>query len=43
MVAWRGKQGMGAGEVELQKLVNQEARALMGCFRTTNPGALMAE
>jgi len=31
------------GEAELQKLVNQEAHAVTGCFRTTNLGALTAE
>ena len=38
-----GRQGMREGEEELQKLVNQEARSVTGCFRTTNLGALMAE
>jgi len=38
-----GKQGIRGGEEELQKLVSQEARAVTGCFRTTNLGALMAE
>jgi len=38
-----GKQGMRGGEDELQKLVGQEARAVTGCFRTTNRGAHMAE
>jgi len=37
-----GKQGMRGGEDELQKLVGQEARAVTGCFRATNRGALMA-
>jgi len=28
---------------EIQKLVNQEARAVTGCFRTTNAGVLALE
>ena len=42
---WKGDyvQGsIGRGE-ELQRLVNQEARATTGCFRTTNRGALSME
>jgi hypothetical protein len=35
--------GMAGGVEELQKLVNREARAVTGCFRTTNTGALSAE
>jgi len=38
-----GKQGMARGAAELQKLVNQEARTVTGCFRTTNRGALTME
>ena len=34
---------MKGGEVERQKLVNQEACAVRWCFRTTNLGALMVE
>jgi hypothetical protein len=34
---------MAGGVEELQKLVNREARAVIGCFRTTNMGALTAE
>jgi len=34
---------MKGSEIELQKLVSQEARAVTGCFRTSNLGALMAE
>jgi len=34
---------MSSGAGELQKLVNQEARAVTGCFRTTNLGALAME
>jgi hypothetical protein len=42
---WKGAtgRGMGGGVEELQKLVNREARAITGCFRTTNMGALTAE
>ena len=42
---WKGagKQGMTGGAEELQKLVNQEARAVTACFRTTNLGALAME
>jgi ribonuclease HI len=42
---WKGegKPGMRSGVGELQKLVNQEARAVTGCFRTTNLGALAME
>jgi len=42
---WKGEgnRGMGGPEAELQKLVNQQARAVTGCYRTTNLGALMAE
>jgi len=38
-----GKQGMVEGAAELQKLVNLEARAVTGCFRITNQGALSCE
>jgi len=34
---------MSSGAGELQKLVNHEARAVTGCFRTTNLGALAME
>ena len=41
---WKGKDGGTAGLAdELQVLVNQEARATTGCFRTTNQGALAME
>jgi ribonuclease HI len=42
---WKGAtgRGMAGGVEELQKLVNREARAVTGCFRTTNMGALSAE
>jgi len=39
----KGKPGMSSGAGELQKLVNQEARAVTGRFRTTNLGALAME
>jgi len=44
-LCWKGegKPGMSGGAGELQKLVNQEARAVTGCFRTTNLGALTME
>jgi len=38
-----GEPGMVGAEEELQKMVSQQARAVTGCFRTTNLGALMAE
>ena len=38
-----GKQGMVGGAAELQKLVKLEARAVTGCFRTTNQAALANE
>jgi len=34
---------MRSGAEELQKLVNQEARAVTGCFQTTNLGTLAME
>jgi len=42
---WKGDLAQGAiGRAnELQRLVNQEARATTGCFRTTNQGALSME
>jgi hypothetical protein len=42
---WKGEgaRGMVGGTDELQKLINREARAITGCFRTTNMGALTAE
>jgi len=42
---WKGegKPGMSSGAGELQKLVNQEARAVTGTSRTTNLGALAME
>jgi len=44
-LCWKGerKMGMSSGAGELQKLVNQEARTVTGCFRTTNLGALAME
>jgi len=39
----QGEQGMRGPEDDMQNLVSQEARAVTGCFRTTNLGALMAE
>jgi hypothetical protein len=44
-VWWQGEggQGMASGAAELQKLVNLEARAVTGCFQTTNQGALASE
>ena len=40
---WKiSRQSKGRAE-EIQKLVNQEARAVTGCFRTTNTGVLAIE
>ena len=40
---WKiGRQAKGRAN-EIQKLVNQEARAVTGCFRTTNAGVLALE
>jgi hypothetical protein len=38
-----GNRGTEDGAEKLQKLVNQEARAVTGCFWRTNSGALVAE
>jgi len=42
---WKGtgNHGTRGGADDLQKLVHQEARAVTGCFRTANLGALMSE
>jgi len=42
---WKGegKQVMVGGATELQKLINQEGRAVTACFQTTNLGALAME
>jgi hypothetical protein len=42
---WKGtgNRGTGDGAEKLQKLVNQEARAVTGCLWRTNSGALVAE
>jgi len=39
---WKGEEEKGNRD-DIQKLVNQEARAITGAFRTTNTGALSAE
>jgi ribonuclease HI len=42
---WRGEAVYGSigKAADLQKLVNQQARAVTGCFRSTNQGELMLE
>ena len=42
---WKGKEtyGMAGRQEDTQKLVNQEAKATLGAFRTTNQGALSSE
>jgi hypothetical protein len=42
---WKGEdtRGTGGRAEDLQKLVNQKARTVTGCLRTTNLGALMME
>ena len=43
MVEGEGTRGTAGRAGELQRLVNQQARATTGAFRTTNPGALSME